>query len=238
MAGLPTSGRTVPGLSLWNGADPILKERMFGLTGRRATMARTSRSTGGTWTGLPSHALLAGATTTRRRRSPTSELIDENARGGPGGTEYELTTPASSTTTVLDRRCGLRQGGADRSARRDDRREPRPGRGDASMSCPRCGSATRGGGPPDRRCPSCALDGDTVVVERPPARRVPARGGNGTGRQPPSRGVLRQRDEHRPAVRRRAAHGVPEGRHQRPRRPGADTVNPEDAAPRRPGGTT
>ena len=37
-------------LALWNGGDPILKERMFGLTGPRATTARTSRSTGGTST--------------------------------------------------------------------------------------------------------------------------------------------------------------------------------------------
>ena len=45
-------------LALWNGRDPILKERMFGLTGsRRATTARTSRST--------------TSTSTTRRRTPT-----------------------------------------------------------------------------------------------------------------------------------------------------------------------
>jgi hypothetical protein len=27
-------------LALWNGVDPILKERMFGLTGRKEIMAR------------------------------------------------------------------------------------------------------------------------------------------------------------------------------------------------------
>ena len=37
-------------LALWNGADPILKERMFGLPTARATTARTSRSTGSTST--------------------------------------------------------------------------------------------------------------------------------------------------------------------------------------------
>ena len=29
------------GLALWNGRDPILKERPFGLTGEEATTART-----------------------------------------------------------------------------------------------------------------------------------------------------------------------------------------------------
>jgi hypothetical protein len=44
-------------LALWNGADPILKERMFGLTNSQAITARTIRST--------------GSTSTARRRTPT-----------------------------------------------------------------------------------------------------------------------------------------------------------------------
>ena len=37
-------------LALWNGRDPILKERLFGLTNSEATTARTSRSTTSTST--------------------------------------------------------------------------------------------------------------------------------------------------------------------------------------------
>ena len=37
-------------VALWNGRDPILKERLFGLTGLRAITARTSRSTTSIWT--------------------------------------------------------------------------------------------------------------------------------------------------------------------------------------------
>ena len=48
-------GRLNLGLALWNGRDPILKERMFGLTNSEGTTARTSRNTGGTST-LPSSA--------------------------------------------------------------------------------------------------------------------------------------------------------------------------------------
>ena len=36
--------------AFWNGRDPILKERLFGLTPARATTARTSRSTTSTST--------------------------------------------------------------------------------------------------------------------------------------------------------------------------------------------
>ena len=44
-------------LALWNERDPILKERLFGLTDRKATTARTSRS--------------CTTTSTRRRRTRT-----------------------------------------------------------------------------------------------------------------------------------------------------------------------
>jgi hypothetical protein len=40
-------------VALWNGADPILKERLFGLPIARATMARTSRNITSTWTARP-----------------------------------------------------------------------------------------------------------------------------------------------------------------------------------------
>ena len=43
--------------AFWNGRDPILKERLFGLTPTRATTARTSRS--------------ITSTSTIRRRTPT-----------------------------------------------------------------------------------------------------------------------------------------------------------------------
>jgi hypothetical protein len=37
------------GLALWNGEDPILTERQFGLTGAQWNHGETSRSTGSTW---------------------------------------------------------------------------------------------------------------------------------------------------------------------------------------------
>jgi hypothetical protein len=57
-------------LALWNGVDPILKERMFGLTGRKETTVRMSRSTGGTSTGCRAMLGCAGGITIRRSPSP------------------------------------------------------------------------------------------------------------------------------------------------------------------------
>jgi hypothetical protein len=74
MAGLcDERAAALPGARALERSDPILKERLFGLTGRRATTARTSRSTGGTSTRTPSSTWLPnGATTTPSAPSPTT----------------------------------------------------------------------------------------------------------------------------------------------------------------------
>ncbi len=78
------------GLALWNGRDPILKERAFGLTGPQGNHGEdvkeywwyldASQATPGT----------AGATTTRRARSPTRTWSRRNAARSRFDPEYEL----------------------------------------------------------------------------------------------------------------------------------------------------
>jgi hypothetical protein len=59
------------GLALWNGRDPVLKERIFASLGRREITARMPRSTGGiSIPPRPTHGS-AGAITTPRLSSPT-----------------------------------------------------------------------------------------------------------------------------------------------------------------------
>jgi hypothetical protein len=53
-------------LVLWNGVDPILKERMFGLTGSQGNHGEDVKEYGGISMGLPSHAWLRCDTTIRR----------------------------------------------------------------------------------------------------------------------------------------------------------------------------
>ena len=45
-------------LAIWNGRDPILKERLFGLTGNRGIMAKMSRNITTTWTITPTHSYM------------------------------------------------------------------------------------------------------------------------------------------------------------------------------------
>ncbi len=78
------------GLSLWNGADPILKERMFGLTGPQGNHGEDVKEYWWYLEGLPSHALLRWRYHYPQAAFPYQDLIEENGRRGREDLEYEL----------------------------------------------------------------------------------------------------------------------------------------------------
>ena len=93
---------------------------------RRATTARTSRSTGGTSTPCPAMPGTAGATTTRRPRSPTRTCVAENGRREQvrprvRAARHRRLRPGP----LLDHRGPLRQGRPRRPAD-GDHRSPTP----------------------------------------------------------------------------------------------------------------
>jgi hypothetical protein len=59
-------------LALWNGVDPILKERMFGLTGPQGNHGEDVKEYWWYLDGLPSTLGCAGGITTHRSRFPIS----------------------------------------------------------------------------------------------------------------------------------------------------------------------
>ena len=77
-------------LSLWNGADPILKERMFGLTGPQGNHGEDVKEHWWYLDGLPSHALLHWRYHYPQAAFPYQRLIDENARRTRDEFEFEL----------------------------------------------------------------------------------------------------------------------------------------------------
>ena len=78
-------------IALWNGRDPILKERLFGLTNAKAITARTSRSSITISTRCPATPTRACSTSCRKRPIPIEWLIQENARRrGSTAMEFEL----------------------------------------------------------------------------------------------------------------------------------------------------
>jgi hypothetical protein len=78
------------GLSLWNGRDPILKERIFGLTGPQGNHGEDAKEYWWYLDALPSHAWNRWRYHYPQMAFPYQPLIDENARRGKLDFEYEL----------------------------------------------------------------------------------------------------------------------------------------------------
>ena len=78
------------GLALWNGVDPILKERMFGLTGPQGNHGEDVKEYWWYLEGVPSHALLEWRYHYPQAAFPYERLIEENARRGRDDLELEL----------------------------------------------------------------------------------------------------------------------------------------------------
>ncbi|HYH92225.1 MAG TPA: hypothetical protein VD763_03615 [Candidatus Saccharimonadales bacterium] len=77
-------------LSLWNGVDPILKERMFGLTGPEGNHGEDVKEYWWYTDALPSHAWLRWRYHYPQAAFPYGDLVRENARRGRLDPEYEL----------------------------------------------------------------------------------------------------------------------------------------------------
>jgi hypothetical protein len=77
-------------LALWNGVDPILKERMFGLTGAQGNHGEDVKEYWWYLDGLPSHAWLRWRYHYPQQPFPYQWLIDENGRRSRDEPEFEL----------------------------------------------------------------------------------------------------------------------------------------------------
>ena len=78
------------GLALWNGRDPILKERMFGLTGAEANHGEDVKDYWWYLDASPSHAWNRWRYHYPQRAFPYEDLVAENGRRGKFDPEYEL----------------------------------------------------------------------------------------------------------------------------------------------------
>ena len=77
-------------LGLWNGVDPIVKERMFGLTGPEGNHGEDVKECWWYLEGLPSHALLRWRYHYPQAPFPYADLVAENGRRDRQQPEYEL----------------------------------------------------------------------------------------------------------------------------------------------------
>src|SRR3954464_4622804 len=77
-------------LVLWNGADPILKERLFGLTNSEGNHGEDVKEYYYYLDNTPTHSYMAALYKYPQRAFPYTELVAENRRRSREDPEYEL----------------------------------------------------------------------------------------------------------------------------------------------------
>ncbi len=77
-------------LALWNGQDPILKERLFGLTGPQGNHGEDVKEVYYYLDSTPTHSWLVGLYKYPQRAYPYADLVETNARRSRVDPEYEL----------------------------------------------------------------------------------------------------------------------------------------------------
>jgi hypothetical protein len=77
-------------LALWNGRDPILKERLFGLAGPEGNHGEDVKECYFYLDGTPTHSYMRGLYKYPQREFPYARLREENARRGRDQPEFEL----------------------------------------------------------------------------------------------------------------------------------------------------
>jgi glycogen debranching enzyme len=92
--------RLVFALALWNGRDPILKERLFGLTGPEGNHGEDVKELYYYLDATPTYSYTKSLYKYPQAAFPYGELVEENRRRGRDEREYELLD-----TGVFDRNC-------------------------------------------------------------------------------------------------------------------------------------
>ncbi len=77
-------------LALWNGRDPILKERIFGLTGNEGNHGEDVKEYYFYLDSTPTHSYMKFLYKYPQREFPYADLVNENRRRGRQDPEYEL----------------------------------------------------------------------------------------------------------------------------------------------------
>ncbi len=84
-------GRLCFGLALWNGTDPILKERLFGLTGPEGNHGEDAKECWYYLDATPTSSYLRALYKYPQAEFPYRALVDTNAQRGKRDPEFELT---------------------------------------------------------------------------------------------------------------------------------------------------
>ena len=208
------------GLALWNGRDPILKERIFGLTGNQGNHGEDAKEYWWYLDALPSHAWNRWRYHYPQREFPYGDLVAENARRGKLDPEYELLD-----TGVFDEdRYWIVEVDYAKGDPEDILMTVRVTNAgpeaDTLHVLPTAWYRNTWAWEVDGAKPELRAGGASRVVTEHPFLGQLELVAQTAGAGRPEAAVLRQRDERGEAVRHRLGEPDAEGRHQRPRRRG------------------
>ena len=142
-------------LALWNGEDPILKERLFGLTNAEGNHGEDVKEYYFYLDSTPTHSYMKWLYKYPQRAYPYDDLVATNrGRIARRSSSTSFSTPASSTTTATSTSSSS---------------TPRPRRRTCSS-----GSRWRTGGRKRRRCTCCPPSGSATRGRGGPIRPKPA----------------------------------------------------------------
>ena len=142
-------------LALWNGSDPILKERLFGLTGNEGNHGEDVKEYYFYLDSTPTHSYMKCLYKYPQAAFPYAQLVDENrAPRQRRSRSSSCSTPASSTTTATSTSSSSTPRLARRHPDPHHGRQPRPRARRRSTCCRRSGSATPGPGTRGRARPA------------------------------------------------------------------------------------
>ena len=222
MAGFCDESQTcVLSLGLWNGVDPILKERMFGLSGPQGNHGEDVKEYWWYLDGTPTHSWQTWRYHYPQREFPYEDLVERTADGSRTEPEYELVD-----TGIFDEgrywvvTVDYAKAGPHDLLMRITVENAGPDEATLHVLPTLWYRNTWSWGYPGQTRPELHADGQPGGRGSPRDPAALALVGDGDA----AAAVLRQRDQHRAALRRsRTSLAVPEGRHQRPRRRTAPT---------------
>ena len=134
-------------LALWNGKDPILKERLFGLTGNEGNHGEDVKEYYFYLDSTPTHSYMKFLYKYPQAEFPYARLVEENRKRSKRELEFELINTGIFDDEPLFR-ClrRIRQGRAGRHSDPDRSDQPRPRTRRTCICCRRSGFATPGPG--------------------------------------------------------------------------------------------
>ena len=124
-------------LALWNGKDPILKERLFGLTGPEGNHGEDVKEYYFYLDSTPTHSYMKALYKYPQAEYPYARLVEENRRRGKGEPEFELVdTGVFDENRYFDVFAEYAKASPERHPDPHHRGQSRPRGGDAAPAAP------------------------------------------------------------------------------------------------------